>query len=230
MRTRSIMLLGLAGAVFATAVAHAHPAITTGPAVADKSQDITFGIGHGCEGLDTFRVEIDMPAGVIGARPLASDFGSATVTTDDTGNVTSVAWQKPEGNVLEGDTNYYTFTLHLRTPNKPFTRQVFPTRQTCRSLDGNTTVTVEWTALPGQAGEPAPALVVLPARIPGWNKYLIAEHITDPSVFFQDAQIVWRGTAAYSVNPNTAAQITSTPGVTALADGIHPGDEIWVKY
>jgi hypothetical protein len=223
-------MLGLAGAVFTTAVAHAHPTVTSGPAVANKTQDVTFGIGHGCEGLDTYRIEIEIPTGVTGVRPLASNFGRATVASDDAGAVTSVTWQKADEDVLDADTGYYTFTLHLRTPDRPFTRQVFRTHQTCRAADG-TLVTVDWVALPGaQTGEPAPTLLVVPARMPGWNKYAIGEHITDPSVFFQDAQIVWRGSAAYSANPNTAAQITATPGVTALTDGIHPGDEIWVKY
>ena len=230
MRAKSIMLLGLAGAVFTTAVAHAHVAVATGPATANKTQDVTFSLGHGCEGgLDTLSLEIEIPAGVTGVRPLASSFGRATVEADAAGNATSVTWQKADEDVLDADTSYYTFTLHLRTPDKPFTRLFFLAHQTCRAANGSL-VTVDWVALPGQQGEPAPALVVLPARMPGWNKYTIGEHITDPSVYFQDAQIVWRGTAAYSANPNTAAQITATPGVSAITDGIHPGDEIWVKY
>lgn len=228
MRTRTIML-GLAGAVLTTAAAHAHPTVGSGPAVANKTQDVTIGIGHGCEGLDTYRVEIEIPTGVTGVRPKSNDFGTATVATDDAGAVTSVTWQKADEDTLDTDINYYTLTLHLKTPDKPFTRLFFRTHQICRAADGSL-VTVDWVAQPGGQGEPAPVLVVVPARVPGWNKYTIGEHITDPSVFFQDAQIVWRGAAAYSVNPNTAAQITSTPGVTALADGIHPGDEIWVKY
>jgi uncharacterized protein YcnI len=223
-------MLGLAGALFTTAVAHAHVAVTTGPAAANKTQDVTFSVGHGCEGgLDTYSLKIDIPAGVTGVRPLATDFGQATVETDASGNVTSVTWQKAEEDVLDADTSYYTFTMHLRTPDKPFTRMFFLAHQTCLAANGSP-VTVDWIALPGQEGEPAPALVVVPAHAPGWNKYTVGEHITDPSVFFQDAQIVWRGTQAYSANPNTAALITSTPGVTALTDGLHPGDEIWVKY
>lgn len=229
MKARTIML-GLAGALLTTAAAHAHPTVTTGPATADKTQDVTFGLGHGCEGgFDTLRLEIEIPDGVTGVRPLASEFGRATVATNDTGNVTSVTWQKADDDVLDADTSYYTFTLHLRTPNKPFTRLFFRTHQTCRAADGSL-ITVDWVAQPGQQGEPAPALVVVPARVPGWNKYTIAEHILDPSLFFQDAQIVWRGTAAYSVNPETVAQIAATPGVSAITDGIHPGDQIWVKY
>lgn len=232
MKTRSTMMLGAAGALLTTA-AHAHVSVTTGPATANKTQDVTFTIGHGCEAagtyLDTNSITIDIPAGVTSVRPVNSELGKATVATDDAGNVTSVTWQKVEDDALDSDTHYYALTLHLRTPDTPFTQLAFPAHQTCLTADG-TPITVNWTALPGAQGEPAPLLVVLPERLPGWNKYTINGHMADITPYFQQAQIVWRGTAAYSFNPNTAAQITTTPGVTALTGGLHPGDEIWVKY
>lgn len=228
MKTRLTIPMGLAGLLLATA-AHAHPTVASGPAIADKTQEVTFGVGHGCDGADTFTLTIDIPAGVTFVRPLPNEFGAASVATDTDGNVTSVTWQKAEEDVLDQDINFYSFTLHLRTPNEPFTQIYFPTHQVCRAADG-TLITVDWVAQPGAAGEPAPVLLVLPARQPGWNEYTISGHLTDLSVYFQDAQIVWRGTAAYSANPFTAAQIMMTPGVTSLTDGVHPGDKIWVKY
>jgi uncharacterized protein YcnI len=232
MKTRLTMTLGLAGALLA-GVAHAHPAVTSGPATANKTQEVTFGIGHGCEAggahLDTNSITIEIPAGVTFVRPLTSDVGRPTVTADGSGNVTSVTWEKAPGDALESDTNYYTLTLHLRTPDQPFTQLAFPTHQTCLAADG-TPITVDWVALPGAQGEPAPVLVLLPERLPGWNRYIINGHMSDITPYFQQAQIVWRGNAAYSFNPNTATQITQTPGVTSLTGGLHPGDEIWVKY
>ena len=47
--------------------------------------------------------------------------------------------------------------------------------------------------------------------------------------FFSDAQIVWKGTAAYSANPSTADQVKATPGVSALT-ALQANDEVWVKY
>jgi hypothetical protein len=47
--------------------------------------------------------------------------------------------------------------------------------------------------------------------------------------FFGDAQIVWKGTAAFSANPTTAGLIAGTSGVTALTS-IAAGDVIWVKH
>ena len=48
---------------------------------------------------------------------------------------------------------------------------------------------------------------------PGWNKYVVAQAVPDVAAIFGDAQIVWKGTAAYSANPATAALIAATPGV-----------------
>jgi periplasmic copper chaperone A len=226
MKSGLTMILGLAGALLTTA-AHAHVTVASGPAVANQSQDVTFSLAHGCDGADTYALTIEIPAGVTFVRPRPNDFGSPTVATDGSGNVTSVTWDKTDA--LDADTQYYKFTVHLRTPDQPFTQLLFRAHQSCRAADGTET-TVDWIAAPGAAGEPAPVLVILPARLPGWNRYIINGHLTDVTPYFQDAQIVWRGTAVYSFNPNTAAQITMTPGVTSLTGGLHPGDEIWVKY
>jgi hypothetical protein len=160
---------------------------------------------------------------------MRSDFGLTSVEKDAAGNATAVIWQKPAEDALDSDTNFYKLVVRLRTPNQPFTRVYFPAHQTCRAADGTLT-TVDWAALPGEAGEPAAALTIVPARLPGWNKYTVREHLHDLPVFFQDALIVWRGSSAYSFNPATAELIRTTPGVTEITDGIHPDDDIWVKY
>jgi hypothetical protein len=112
---------------------------------------------------------------------------------------------------------------------------VFPAHQTCRSASGTLT-NVEWVAPPGTvtpdggiAPEPAPTLMLLPARTPGWNKFTIPAAIPDVSVYFKDALVVWKGTAAYSSNALTAAQLKTEPGVTVLT-ALAAGDEVSVKY
>ena len=75
---------------------------------------------------------------------------------------------------------------------------------------------------------PAPAIVILPPRFPGWNKFTAPAEIADLSVF-NDAEIVWVGEAAYSSNPATAALIEAEDGVTVL-ESIPADAEIWVKY
>lgn len=229
MKVRLTMLLAAAASTLAAASANAHVTVASGPAVANKSQEVHFGVGHGCDGDDTFAVRIEIPAGVVSVRPMRSDFGEVAVEKDANDVVTAVTWQKAAEDALDSDIAYYKLTIRLKAPDKPFTQHYFKTQQTCRAADGTLTV-VDWAALPGEMGEAAPALTVVPARLPGWNKYTINEHIGDPSIFFQDALIVWRGTAAYSFNPATVELIKGTDGVTELTGGLHPDDEIWVRY
>ena len=228
-------LLAVAGvaALLTTAAAHAHVSVASGPAVANLTQELTFGVGHGCEGADTYRVRVEIPAGVTSVRPLTSDFGKATVEKDGAGNVTAVTWQKPDADLIASDDNYYKLTLRLKTPNAPFTKIYFPTHQTCKTSGGAET-TVDWVGTPtlpdggSTAPEGAPVLTILPARVPGWNKYPVPVAVKDLSVF-KDALIVWKGNAAYSANPATTAQLAKEAGVTALTS-LAAGDEIWVRY
>lgn len=228
---RAVALLVALAVSFAPAVASAHVSIASGPGFAGTSQEITFGVGHGCSGLDTYSVKVDIPAAVTSVRTETSDFGAVTLTKDAANVVTAVTWQKPDANVLDEDTAYYKLVLRIKVPNNPFTVLHFPAHQTCRSKDGATTTTVDWVATQEVDGgaEPAPALVILPARTPGWNKFVVPAALSDLATFFGDALIVWRGSAAYSANPNTAEQITKTDGVTALS-ALAANDEIWVKY
>lgn len=222
-------------ALFASALishtAEAHISVASGHAAANKSQEVTFNVGHGCNGLDTYRLRIGIPAGVTSVRALSSDFGKPVVDKDETGAVVAVTWEKPLADLQDSDVNLYKLTLRLKTPDAPFSQLFFPVYQTCRDGAGNETQ-VDWVALPGQTGEPAPALTIVPARQSGWNRYTLGgdTHILDLSVYFSDAVIVWRGNAAWSPNEQTLAQITATDGVSVLSGGAHPDDELWVKY
>lgn len=220
----------LAASALWSATAAAHVDISSGPAVANATNEVAFSVGHGCTGADTYRIVVDIPAGVTSVRPMRSDFGPPAVTKDGAGTITSVSWQKPLPEALEADIAFYKLVIRLKTPSQPFTTIYFPVHQTCRAKDGTMT-TVDWVGLPGGSAtdEPAAALKLVPARAPGWNTYKVPSAMADLSVFFQDAQIVWKGAAAYSANPSTAALIMNTPGATALT-GLSAGDEIWVKY
>ena len=218
-------------AVFAPSIAHAHVSIASGPAFANASQEVSFGVGHGCAGADTVMVSVEIPAGVTSVRPETSDFGQVDVETDAAGSIVLLTWKKAAERVLAADTQYYKLSVRLKTPDLPFSTLHFPAHQTCRASDGTETV-VDWVGIDeaeGSGVEPAPALRVVPARFPGWNKYTLAQPVDDLSAFFGDAQIVWSGNAAYSVNPTTLALIGSTEGVTSLAT-LAAGDEVWVRY
>jgi uncharacterized protein YcnI len=208
----------------------AHPSITSGPAPAAKTQKVTFGVSHGCEGSDTLRLRVEIPAGVTSVRPLFSDFGRPTVIRNGT-TVTAVEWTKPDGDVLAADDGYYELVIRVRVPDAAFTRLQFNATQVCRSAT-NVETTVLWDQPPGSPGNTAPILNVVPARSAGWNKIVLTRAVVaaDLPLYFGDAQIVWRGSAAFSTNPNTMTQIGQTPGVTALTGDLAAGDELWVRY
>ena len=229
MRTK-LTISFVAVAVFTPAVAHAHVSIASGPAFANVTQEVTFGVGHGCEGADTLAVEVEIPEGVTSIRPLTSDFGQIDLTTDAAGLIVMVSWTKPEADVIEADTQYYKLVVRMKPPEQPFSTLFFPARQTCRAADGTISV-VDWVGMDEAETdvEPAPALYLIPQRFPGWNGWTVAEDVADLSPFFGDAEIVWSGNAAFSVNPTTTELIASTDGVTAL-ESLASGDEIWARY
>jgi periplasmic copper chaperone A len=218
-------------ATLATGVVSAHVSVTSGPGLADTTQKITFGVGHGCEGSDTLGVRIEIPPEIVSLRALDSNLGEASLELDDAGLVTAVSWEKPEQRLLESDTGYYELSVRIKVPNAPFTTLYFPTYQTCLSADGSP-LEVAWVATseedPG-SHEPAPELVVVPRRFPGWNRFEVPNGVSELAAFFGDALIVWKDDSAFSPNPSTRELILATPGVTELT-ALEPGDEIWVKY
>ena len=211
---------------FVPGIADAHIGITSGMGFANATQVIKFGVGHGCAGLDTVAIRIDIPAGVTSVRAFPSDFGRLSVETDATGVVTSVTWQKSDS--LPGDFAYYELALRAKLPNTPFTNVAFPTHQTCMGADGGTVVT-DWVSLDPANAEPAPVVKVVPSRTPGWNKITVTQAVADVATYFGDSLIVWKGNSAYSPNQATADLIKNTTGVTALTS-LAASDEIWVKY
>jgi periplasmic copper chaperone A len=226
-------LLALTGVFLAPASALAHISVASGVGFANTTQQIVFGIGHGCEGADTYSVRIEIPAGVLSVRPLRSDFGTVSVEKNAAGDVIAVVWQKAEQDLLASDISYYELAVRLRVPNQPFTTLYFPTHQTCKASDGTLTAT-HWVGTPANSGgseppEPAPALTVVPARKAGWNKFTVPAAIADLNVFFADAQIVWKGNAAFSANPATLELAKASSGVSELT-ALQANDEIWVRY
>lgn len=232
MRGTAASWMALAGVLALPAVASAHIGVTS-PVYAGTTQELTFNVGHGCEGADTLSISVEIPATVTSVRVQPSGFGTATIDKDPaTELVKSVTWVKDEADLREADDGYYKLSIRAKIPAQPFTTLFFKTRQTCKVPGGATTV-VDWVGeiqTEAEGGpEPAPAALVLPPRKPGWNKFKVPVAIADLSKVFDDAQVVWKGTAAFSSNPVTAEQIKGTAGVTALT-ALAAGDEIWVKY
>jgi periplasmic copper chaperone A len=216
-----------------TAGAHIGASAPTGAAIANATQEISFAVGHGCEGSDTYSVRVQIPAGVTSVRPIEGDFGKVTLIERDAAqNIVAVTWTKTDP-VLPADTNFYKLVLRLKVPNQPFTTVYFPTRQVCRTADGTTLPPVDWAATEpstdGGMDEPAPSLKIVPARRSGWNKITLSAAVTNLGAYFDDAEIVWKGSQAFSANPATVELISGTAGVTPLTS-LAAGDVIWVKY
>lgn len=242
--TRTLMRGSLAASITAalalTAVslspgqAAAHVGAVPATVTANATSEIHFAVGHGCENADTLSITVDIPAGVTGVRGMPNEFGKVKVNRDAALNVVSVSWTRTVADLAETDDHFYKLGIRAKLPNAPFTQVFFPVHQVCQKPGGAPT-TAEWVSTLPSEGEggpkPAASVFVLPARKPGWNKYTVPVSIAtaDLEKVFGDAQIVWKGTAAYSANPATAAQATATAGTTALT-ALAAGDEIWVKY
>lgn len=233
MKTSVQALLAVSAALFTTTAASAHVGLA-GPAIANTNFEAVFTVGHGCEDNDTYSVKIVLPAGVTSARGIDAGLGRAIPEKNSAGQVVSVTWTKPVADVLPSDVNLYKLGIRMRLPNTPFATLHFPTYQVCRDEVGNITKH-DWIGTGAEVvpdgqvpPEPAPAITLLPARTPGWNKYTVPVALTSLSIF-NDAEIVWSGNAAYSVNPNYKALITTEPGTTELTQ-IAANSEIWVKY
>lgn len=228
-------------ALFVPSLASAHITIASGPAIANKSgQKITFAVNHGCTDrnnnkLDTLSIQVDIPTGIdpTSVRPMPSDFAATPVVTRNGTSVTSVKWSRDPADLQNNDLAYYEITLRLKVADFPFTRIPFVITQVCRPLGGtpDDDVTVVWTG-PSTNAEPSPQLVVVPAHSPGWNKLVLTAPVAaaDLGAYFGDAQIVWKGVAAFSPNATVAALIGKTAGATVLSTDLAAGDEIWVKY
>jgi periplasmic copper chaperone A len=229
----------LAILAFIPSLAAAHVGIS-GPAIANKSgQKVTFAITHGCtkddKHLDTLSIKIDIPTGIDPAsvRAMPNDFAPTPTVTKNGANVVSAMWSRNPAELQSDDVAFYEFTLRLKVNDVPFTRIPFVVTQVCRPKGGTELddVTVVWTG-PPSVPEPSPQLVVVPAHSPGWNKITLTTAVAakDFGAFFGDAQVVWKGTSAFSPNATVTGLIGTTTGVTPLTTDLAAGDEIWVKY
>lgn len=227
-------LLLLAGSA---SVARAHISVASGPAEAGRSAIIRLGVGHGCTDVngdhaDTQKIRVTIPTGLTNVRALRSDFGPPTVVRN-AGVVTAIEWTKPDTELLAGDDAFYEIAFRAAVPNTPFTQLPIHVEQTCKTLATGVITVANWNQAPGSPNE-APVLTIAPQRQTpiGWTKLTLATTVSKDTLarYFGNARIVWRGTAAYSSNSNTAALIAATPGVTLLDADLAVGEELWIKY
>lgn len=175
MTTKNLLAaLTLAGLSFAAADASAHASLETGQATADSTYKAVMRIPHGCKGLPTIALTIDLPEGVIAAKPMPKPgwkvetiWGAYDKTYDYYGTpmsegVRQIRWS---GGSLPDDF-YDEFVFRARlTSDLADTTVPFATTQFCP--EG---AQVAWTELaaPGQdphdLAHPAPTLMVVAAK------------------------------------------------------------------
>ncbi|MEY4980329.1 MAG: hypothetical protein RLZZ352_2599 [Pseudomonadota bacterium] len=254
------------GAMAFTAQAHVGVVNTQTPyAVAGKTYELVLAVPHGCAvpntspavEADTYKVEVSIPAGFTGVRPIVDGvFGKPVLTKDGSGAVTKITWTKGAAFDSSADDQSYRIGLRSTAPNAPFTTSQFNVIQYCKNpVAGGADLFTDWAnyTSSGVTSNQSPKVKIFPARVPGWNKYNLAatnEKHTQADVtalltdYFADAQIVWvapgtnTGKGAYSVNTNTAAKIKALVAKDATVYEltnkagvmIHASDDIWVKY
>jgi uncharacterized protein YcnI len=197
-------------------VAQAHVEFVDDTATAGASFIATANISHGCEddlgNYDTYKVEIELPAGIT-ARPMNSSVGQASV--DDSGDPVKLVWERDSSDVGASDTLFYQVSFRFSVPNTPLESLQFRTTQYCA---GDTQLVWE--------GAEVPTIQIVPAHVSGWNKYTAQADISLDTIAatFGDAQIVWANNQAYSSNPVVANLIQNALTV------ITAGTDYWVKY
>lgn len=268
MKKLSFSILAASAAALYAPAALAHIGVVntmTPQAVAGKSYELVLAIPHGCPipatspavDADTYKVEVSIPAGFTGVRPIIDGvFGKPVLTKDSTGAVTKITWSKPASLDSTADDQSYRIGLRGTAPNAPFTTVQLNVKQYCRNpVAGGGDLFTDWSnyTSSGVTSNQSPKVKIFPARVPGWNKYNLAttnEKHTPADVaalltdFFSDAQIVWlspgtnTGKGVYSANPNTTTKIqaliakdpTHYDLSTKASVMIHASDDIWVKY
>lgn len=152
MRTSFLLALCLA-AMAGQASAH----ITANPNTAPSGRyfEIALRVSHGCDGAATTRLEVQIPPGIITARPQDKPGWTISITKRPltspvelhgktvTETVGKIVW---EGGVLPDD-HYDSFGLLLKLPDTPGQVLWFPVVQQCGA------VTRGWTSIPSSVSD-----------------------------------------------------------------------------
>lgn len=156
MRNRSFLMLGLVASLTAGA-AQAHVVFTQPEARAGSHWAGALRVGHGCDGSATTSVRVEIPAGIVVARPQPKAGWTVTVerqplTTPIIGEGGAQLTERVSAITWTGrlpDEHFEEFALAARLPAETGTLQ-FPVIQTCEQGENR------WTDIP-QAGAPRPS-------------------------------------------------------------------------
>lgn len=174
--TRTVRLAAAGAVVAGISLLGAAPAF--GHVSPDRSEvpagsytDIKLGVGHGCEGSPTNKLEVQIPDLLVGVTPYVVPGWTATITTakldppvkdghgaDVTERDALVTWTAQPGQEL-ADGFKLQFGLSFQVPDKVGEALVFKTIQTC--VEGST----DWIELASEGGpepeSPAPTVMIV---------------------------------------------------------------------
>ena len=128
-----LAVLALPGAALA------HVTAAPNAVEAGSRPQVSFRVGHGCEGAATTALKIDIPAGVEEARPRPVAGWTLEIAKDKDGHATSITWR---GKLP--DDQFDAFEIAFRAPDKE-TKLTFAALQTCgaKHAEWSPTITVK---------------------------------------------------------------------------------------
>lgn len=157
-RILSRFLLPLVATVAIAGPAFAHATLEVTEAPADSTYKAVIRIGHGCEGAATTTVRVQIPEGVIVAKPMPKAGWEVELTEADyaqtydyygtavTSGVTEIAWIG--GNLPDNFYDEFVFRARI-TGFEPGTALVFPVVQECGS-----DLAERWIEIPAEGQDP----------------------------------------------------------------------------
>jgi uncharacterized protein YcnI len=153
----------------------AHATLEVRDAVVGAPYKATIKIGHGCDGAATTRLQVKIPAGVIGVKPMPKPGWSiATVKSDYgrsynfyhgakiTAGVTEITWS--DGTLADEYHDEFVFSAFIADSVSPGSTIYFPVVQTCEKGEHR------WVEIPAAGQDahalksPAPALKIIAAK------------------------------------------------------------------
>jgi len=143
-----------------SARSEAHVLLETPQAVQGTAYKAVFRVPHGCHGLPTTALKIDIPDGIAGAKPMPKPGWTLSLTKGQKG-ANSVTWSG--GSLPDDEYDEFVVMTHVSVTLAPGATVYFPAVQTCGDE------TESWTEIlqPGQAmgdlKHPAASLHILAA-------------------------------------------------------------------
>lgn len=172
-RVKTLITLAAVAGIASASQAFAHITLETQQAAIGGGYKAVFRVPHGCKGQATTSVHIQIPEGVINAKPqpkagwtLEKVKGKYATTYKPYGHAVSEGVKEVEwkgGNLPDDEYDEFVISAYLADTLPTNTVLYFPTVQTC--VDGSVT---RWIEIPkeGQTEpeDPAPGLKLIPKK------------------------------------------------------------------